>query len=90
MPRHPSIYTMELLWLLIPLAIVAIAIAVIPVAVGSFHQEHSTKEGTPANTRLATREANQRHAELGRRIRRAPHQLQPGRDATLESNRRSR
>jgi len=87
--RNSCIYTMELLWLLVPLAIVAIAIAVIPVVVGSIHQEHSAKEGAPTNTRLAAREANQWHVRLGRRIRRAPHQLQPGQEATLGSNRRS-
>jgi hypothetical protein len=79
---------MLILWLLIPLAVVAIAIAVVPVMVGSVRHDRSVKEGEPASTALAAREANRWHVRLGRRTRRMPRELEPGRNATIASDRR--
>ena len=80
---------MTLLWILIPLAILAIAIAVLPVLIGSVRHDRSIREGEPATTRLAAREANRWHARLGRRTRRVPGQLEQGGDATVSVDRRS-
>jgi len=85
-PRTARQDTMTVLWLIIPLAVLAIAIAVVPVLVGSMRHDRSVKEGDPATTRLAAREANRWHARLGRRTRRVPRQLEPGREATVASD----
>jgi hypothetical protein len=74
---------MIVLWILIPLAVLAIAIAVLPVLIGSIRHDHSIKEGAPATTGLAAREANFWHRRLGRRTRRVPDQLQQGSEATV-------
>jgi hypothetical protein len=79
---------MTLLWILIPLAILAIAIAVLPVLIGSVRHDRSIREGEPATTRLAAREANRWHARLGRRTRRVPNQLEQGGDATVSVDQR--
>ena len=48
---------MNTLWITAPLAVLAIVIAVVPVLVGTIRHERSVKEGEPATTRLAAREA---------------------------------
>jgi hypothetical protein len=79
---------MTLFWIIIPLAVLAIGIAVLPVLVGSFRHDRSVREGAPATTEGAAREVNQWHSRLGRRMRRTPRQLEPGRDATGKPRRR--
>jgi len=74
---------MTLFWIIIPLAVAAIGIAVLPVLVGSFRHDRSVKEGAPATTLTAVREVNQWHWRLGRRTRRTPRQLEPGRSALI-------
>lgn len=86
MPRTARRHTMTLLWLIIPIGVLAIAIAVAPVLVGSVRHDRSVKEGEPATTRTAAREANRWHARLGRRTRRTPDQLAPGSEATVGSD----
>jgi hypothetical protein len=79
---------MTLFWIIIPLAVLAIGIAVLPVLVGSFRHDRSVREGAPATTEGAVREVNQWHSRLGRRMRRTPRQLEPGREATVDLTRR--
>jgi hypothetical protein len=79
---------MTLFWIIIPLAVLAIGIAVLPVLVGSFRHDRSVKEGAPASTQAAAREVNQWHSRLGRRIRRTPRQVESGADATVDLSRR--
>ena len=88
-PYRPS-NTMIVLWILIPLAVLAIGIAVLPVLIGSKRHDQSVREGEPASTQMAAREVNSWHARLGRRTRRAPGELEPGSDATVHTSRRSR
>ena len=64
---------MTLFWIIIPLALLAIGIAVLPVLIGSFRHDRSVKEGTPATTQAAVREVNQWAPRLGRRMRRPGH-----------------
>lgn len=78
-PVHKPMTTF---WIIVPLAVLAIGIAVLPVLVGSYRQDRSIKEGAPATTRVAVHEANQWHSRLGRRMRRRPRELEPGSDAT--------
>jgi len=66
---------MTIVWILIPVAVVAIAIAVLPVLIGSVHQDRSVKQGDAPTTRRAAREANRQHSRLGRRTRRVPDDL---------------
>ena len=73
---------MGILYVIVPLMVLGIVIAVIPVLVGSIHQDRSIREGMPANTYEAAREANRWHTTLGRRVRRTPRELTPGSDAT--------
>jgi hypothetical protein len=73
---------MTTLWIIVPLAVLAIGIAVLPVLIGSYRHDRSVKEGTPVSTREAAREVNQWHSRLGRHIRRTPQQLEPGRDTS--------
>ena len=68
---------MTVLWIIIPLAVVAIAVAVVPVLVGSVVHDKSVKEGDRPTTELAAGEANHWHRRLGRPIRRSPRQLTP-------------
>ena len=86
MPRTARRRTMTLLWLIIPIGVLAIAVAVAPVLVGSVRHDRSVKEGEPATTRAAAHEANRWHARLGRRTRRTPDQLAPGGEATVGSD----
>ncbi len=86
MPRNARRNTMDLLWLIIPIAVLALAIAVAPVLVGSVRHDRSVKEGEPTTTESAAREANRWHARLGRRTRRTPRQLAPGSEATVGSD----
>ena len=72
--------TMTTLWIIVLLAVFAIAIAVLPVLIGSYRHDRSVKEGTPASARAAADEVNQWHSRLGRHIRRTPQQLEPGHD----------
>jgi len=80
---------MTALWLMIPLALLALAIAVLPVLVGSARHERSVKEGDPATTHLAAREANRWHRRLDRRTRRMPSDLEQGSNATVSADQRS-
>ena len=84
----PVWHTMTLFWIIIPLAVLAIGIAVLPVLVGSFRHDRSVKEGAPPTTQAAAREVNQWHSRLGRRMRRSPRQLEPERDAAVDLTRR--
>jgi hypothetical protein len=68
---------MTVLWIIIPLAVVAIAIAVVPVLAGSVVHDKSVKEGDRPTTEQAVGEANHWHRRLGRPIRRSPKQLTP-------------
>lgn len=68
---------MTVLWIIIPLAILAVAIAVVPVLVGSVVHDKSVKEGDRPTTERAVGEANRWHRRLGRPIRRSPQQLTP-------------
>lgn len=86
MPRIARARPMTILWIIIPLAVLAIAVAVVPVLVGSVRHDHSVRDGEPATTDLAAREANRWHARLGRRTRRAPEELAPGTEATVGSD----
>ena len=88
MRRTTRFDTMHILWILIPLAVVAVAIAVVPVMIGSIRHDRSVKEGEPATTELAAREANRWHGRLGRRTRRMPRELEPGRNATVATDQR--
>ena len=81
---------MTVLWILIiPLAVLAIAITVLPVLIGSARHDRSVKESDLATTRLAAREANRWHLRLGRRTRRVPSELEQGSDATVSVDQRS-
>jgi hypothetical protein len=79
---------MTLFWIIIPLAVLAIGIAVLPVLVGSFRHDRSVREGAPVTTKAAAREVNQWHSRLGRRIRRTPRQLESGPGAPVDLTRR--
>src|ERR1700674_207399 len=61
-PRTARLHTMTLFWIIIPLAVLAVGIAVLPVLVGSFRHDRSVKEGAPATTQAAVREVNQWHS----------------------------
>ena len=84
----PTRKPMTLFWIIIPLAVLAIGIAVLPVLVDSFRHDRSDKESAPATTQAAVREVNQWHRHLGQRIRRTPRELEPGRNATVDLTRR--
>jgi len=70
-------------FLIILLALLAIAIAVIPLLVGSFKDDRSVDDGGSNTIHLGALESNRRHARLGRRTRRSPHELAPDSESTV-------
>lgn len=78
---------MTVLWILIPLAVVAIAIAVVPVLAGSVVHDRSVKKGESPTPEKAVGEANGWHRRLGHPIKRQPHHLKPGRATKVPSER---
>lgn len=77
--------TMSTPFLIILLALLAIATAAIPVLVGSVKYGRSVDESGSNTIHLTTREANCWHARLGRRSRRILHEPAADTEPTIAS-----